>query len=164
MENIGANSKEWWTEDRRESHSLKIKEAHAKKSPQGKRNLPEDFSEKCRQGQIDYTQRKDTLIMESTPFEEWPVRLIRKHLFSEIGNKCQICNFEYTDPVTGKGPFQIHHIDGDKKNWKRLNLEIRCLNCHWMTPNFAFRGRNHTNETKKLLADKANAFYKQKLI
>ena len=99
--------------------------------------------------------------METKPFEEWPKPLIKKQLFLEIGNKCQICGYEYTDPETGKGPYQIHHIDGNKRNWKRTNVEIRCLNCHWMTPNFAFRGRHHTDKTKKLLSKRAKDFHKE---
>lgn len=154
MSKLSANNKEWWTEERRKQHSLKLK---GRSSVRG--SLPDNFSESCRKGQNSYHEKKNRSIMESLPFEEWPVSLIKKHLFLENGNKCQICSFEYTDPKTGKGPFQIHHKDGDKGNWKRINLEIRCLNCHWMTPNFAFRGRRHTKKTKKILSEKTKNRY-----
>lgn len=159
MSNIGANNKEWWTAERRKQHSLKVKSSYNRSRKP--RVLPDNFSNSCREGQISYYEKKDQVIMKTLPFEEWPIRLIKKRLFLENGNKCQICNFEYTDPETGKGPFQIHHINGNKKNWKRKNLEIRCLNCHWMTPNFAFRGRRHSKETRKILAEKANNYYKK---
>jgi len=150
MSKLGANNKEWWTEERRKQHSLKLK---GKPSLRG--SLPDDFSERCRKGQISYNKKKDRIIMKTLPFEEWPIRLIKKQIFLENGNKCQICKFEYTNPETGKGPFQIHHKDGNKSNWKRNNVEIRCLNCHWMTPNFAFRGRKHSIKTRKILSEKA---------
>ena len=146
MKKIGANSKEWWTHERKKEHSLKIQTTLNSRK---KRVLPDNFSDCCRQGQISYNEKKDKIIMETTPFEEWPVRLIKKQLFLKNGNTCEICSFEYTDPKTGKGPFQIHHIDGNKNNWKKFNLEIRCLNCHWMTPNFAFKGRRHTKKLKR---------------
>ena len=94
-----------------------------------------------------YQENKRQLIMKSLSFEQWPKALIRRYLFEEIGNKCQRCGFEYTDSETGKGPFEPHHKDGDKNNWKRENLEILCLNCHWMTPHWKFKNRKHKLES-----------------
>jgi len=151
MKKIGANDKEWWTIERRKEHSKKIKSGIRIRKP---RILPDDFGEKCRLGQIEYQNKKKQEIVKTIPFEKWSRRLRVKTLFEENGNKCQNCLFEYTDPKTGKGPFQIHHIDGDNTNWKRENVQILCLNCHWLTPNFAFRGRTHTKKARKILAEK----------
>jgi len=96
-----------------------------------------------------FQEKKRRLVMESLPFEKWSKAIIKRLLFKEIGNRCEKCSFEYTDPVTGKGPFEPHHKDGNKNNWKRENLEILCLNCHWMTPNWKFKGRKHTLESIK---------------
>lgn len=155
MKKLNASNKEWWTPERRKEHSIKIKNIERKP-----RKLPDDFSEKCRQGQIKYRKRKNKEIMENIPFEKWSRRLKIKTLFEENGNKCQRCSFEYTDPETGKGPFQIHHIDGNNTNWKRENIEILCLNCHWATPNFAFRGRTHTKKARDILAEKQRKILK----
>jgi len=127
-----------------------------------KRNLPDNFGEICRKGQNKFHKKKDVYIMDSTPFEEWPVRLIKKQLVIENKNKCQICGYEYTDPVSGKGPFQFHHIDGNHNNWSRDNIQFLCLNCHWKTPNFAFRGRSHSEKTKKLISKKVKEYAKTK--
>jgi len=53
----------------------------------------------------------------------------------------------------GISPYELHHIDGDNNNWVESNIEILCLNCHWKTPNWRFRGRKHTDEAKKKISD-----------
>jgi len=88
-----------------------------------------------------YYQEKNIKIMETKEFHEWPKRLIYETLFTKRGNACEECGYEYIDEKTKKGPFEIHHIDGDNKNWKKDNLKILCLNCHWKTSNW--RGRNN---------------------
>lgn len=100
-----------------------------------------------------YQENKRQLIMKSLPFEEWPKSLIKRYLFEEIGNKCERCGYEYTDPETGKGPFEPHHKDGNKNNWKRENLEILCLNCHWKTPTWKFKNRKHSEITKRKISE-----------
>jgi len=92
-------------------------------------------------------ENKRQLIMKTLPFKQWPSSLIKMYLFKEIGNRCEECGFEYTDPITGKGPFEPHHKDGNKCNWKRENLEILCLNCHWKTPFWKFKNRKHKRES-----------------
>ncbi len=106
-----------------------------------------------------YYKKKNKEIMEKVPFEEWSYRLIKDFLFKKHNNTCERCGFYYRDPKTGKGPFQVHHKDGDNKNNKKENLEFLCLNCHWRTPNFAFRNRKHTKETKKLISKKSKENY-----
>lgn len=156
MKKLNPREKEWWTEERRINHSKILKT-----TIKNKNKLPDDFGERCRKGQIKARNKRDKIIMETTPFEQWPIRLIKRHLFEENKNVCEKCSFSYTDPETGNGPFQIHHIDGNNKNWNRNNLEILCLNCHWMTPNFAFKGRKHTNKTKKILSEKTKQWHKK---
>lgn len=149
MSKLNCSNKEWWTEEKRKEHSILMK-----KKAKTKKSLPDTFPESCKKGQINYWEKYDKKIMESKPFEEWPIRLIKKQLKLENRNICEKCSFSYTDE-DGNGPFQFHHKDGNNKNWKRENIEILCLNCHWMTPNFAFKGRKHTEKTKKILAEKA---------
>lgn len=116
---IQKNKDAWNDTKKRKKHSKVLREAHAKKHQKIKREIP---------------------------FEKWPKRLQVKFLFDENGNICKKCEFEYTDPITKRGPFDIHHINGNNSDWKKDNLEILCLNCHWKTENFRFRGRNHTKE------------------
>jgi len=145
--------KKWWTSER------KTQQAETRKNNPIK--LPETFSESCRKGQNNYWKERDKEIMESKPFDEWPVRLIKKQLLLKNGNVCEKCSYSYTDK-DGKGPFQFHHKDGNNKNWKKENIEILCLNCHWMTPNFAFKGRKHTEKTKRIIAEKSKAYQRRK--
>lgn len=67
-------------------------------------------------------------------------RYVRKYLFEEHDSKCSLCGWGETNPVTGKVPLEVHHIDGDCRNSSPENLQILCPNCHSLTPNF--RGRN----------------------
>lgn len=115
--------------------------------------MKKDFAETMRKATNKYYEKQYKKIMEVLPFEEWPIKLIKRTLFKEADHKCSECSYDYIDPNTNKGPYQIHHIDGDNKNWKKENLKILCLNCHWKTPNFAFKNRKHTKKTKKLLAE-----------
>lgn len=106
-----------------------------------------------------YNQNKDYETIKNNPFEKLPKRLIYKILYDERGNKCEECGYEYTDEKTGKGPFEIHHLDGNNKNWKKENLKILCLNCHWKTDNWRFRGKQHSIKNRKILSRKTKNHY-----
>jgi 5-methylcytosine-specific restriction endonuclease McrA len=108
-----------------------------------------------RNAQKKYYEKQYKKIMENLPFEEWPIKLIKRTLFKEANHKCSECGYDYIDPKTNKGPYQIHHVDGNKKNWKKENLKILCLNCHWKTPNFAFKNRKHSKKTKERISEMA---------
>ncbi len=96
-----------------------------------------------------YHRKTKEKLKQKLPFEQWKIPWIKEFLFKKIGNRCENkkCKYEYTDPNTGKGPFQIHHKDGNKKNWKRNNLQILCMNCHWKTSNWGFRNKTHKKES-----------------
>lgn len=61
---------------------------------------------------------------------------VRTYLHEKYGNSCQQCGWGRKNPITGKVPLQINHIDGDWKNTTEENLELLCPNCHALTPNF----------------------------
>lgn len=61
---------------------------------------------------------------------------IRRYLFDKYDNKCCKCGWCAINPITGKIPLQIDHLDGDASNNKEDNLELICPNCHSLTPNF----------------------------
>jgi predicted nucleic acid-binding Zn ribbon protein len=98
---------------------------------------------------LKYRYKDIKFLSENNLFNEATINQKKRILYYEKGNRCEICGYEYTDEKTGKGPFEIHHIDGDNKNWNRENLKIYCLNCHWKTPNYRFRNRKHTEESKE---------------
>lgn len=99
-------------------------------------------------------EKRREILIKTTLFEHLPHKLIKRMIYEENENICFKCGFKYTDAKTGKGPFEIHHVDGNKHNWKKENLEILCLNCHWTTENWRFRGKTHSEHTKKLLRSK----------
>ena len=92
--------------------------------------------------------RKRKYIKENVPFNDWPMRMKTAHIFTKYGNHCQECGYTFTSE-NGKGPFEIHHIDGNHSNNTEDNLTVLCLNCHWKTPNWRFRGMKHTAESIK---------------
>lgn len=61
---------------------------------------------------------------------------VRRYLFEKYHSKCQICGWSQINPVIGKIPLQIHHIDGDCLNNKENNLQLLCPNCHSLTSTF----------------------------
>ncbi|MCX6727717.1 MAG: HNH endonuclease signature motif containing protein [Candidatus Saccharibacteria bacterium] len=72
---------------------------------------------------------------------------LSKHLYrfliDKYGNRCSLCGWEKINPITGKVPVEIDHIDGDSKNNKENNLQLICPNCHSLTP--SFRNLNRGN-------------------
>lgn len=97
--------------------------------------------------------KKFEYIKNNVPFEKWPKRKQVCEIFKENGNICEVCGYKYTND-NGMGPFEIHHIDGNKHNNKRENLQVLCLNCHWKTNNWRFRNKKHSEETKKKISHK----------
>lgn len=110
-----------------------------------------NFPERKNKSKFKYRYKDIKFLSENNLFNDCTINQKKRIIFYENGNKCEICGYEYTDEKTGKGPFEIHHNDGNNKNWSRENLKIYCLNCHWKTPNYRFRNRKHTEETKEKL-------------
>jgi hypothetical protein len=71
---------------------------------------------------------------------------VRRYLLSRANNRCEECDWDKLNPVSGKCPLEIHHIDGDSRNCSEENLVILCPNCHALTPTYRNfnkgRGRN----------------------
>ncbi len=76
---------------------------------------------------------------KKVPFEILTVAMKKRVIWDEQGEECNHCNFNKYDLKTG--PYDLHHIDGDRSNKKRENFEVICKNCHAMTKNYGFKGR-----------------------
>lgn len=61
---------------------------------------------------------------------------IRRYILNKYDNRCQLCGWDRKNPITGKSPLHIHHIDGDCSNNAEENLQLLCPNCHSLTENF----------------------------
>lgn len=81
---------------------------------------------------------------------------IRRYLFEQYHDSCQICGWSEKNKYTDKVPLQIHHIDGDCTNNKEENLQLLCPNCHSLTETF---GTIKNHESKRV--DRRTKYYRQ---
>lgn len=64
---------------------------------------------------------------------------LKSHLIKERGAKCEHCSL--TIWVNRPIPLELHHIDGNRINNNKDNLQLLCPNCHSLTDNF--RNKKH---------------------
>lgn len=76
---------------------------------------------------------------------------IREFLHKKYNSKCQKCGWGEVNPVTGKIPLTVNHIDGNWQNDLPSNLELICPNCHSITPNYGSlnKGNGRPSRRKK---------------
>lgn len=117
-----------------------------------KKLLTDEHKEKISISLLKKSQQRIGLLLKTKNFEDLPKSLIKKLLKEEKMNKCESCGFEYSDEK-GNGPFEVHHKDGDRNNWKKENLSFLCLNCHWMTGTYKFKGRKHRTDSRKKISE-----------
>jgi predicted nucleic acid-binding Zn ribbon protein len=63
-------------------------------------------------------------------------RTIKKYLILKHGEKCMECGWCRVNPVSGKVPIELEHIDGNSDNNNLENLKLLCPNCHSLTPTY----------------------------
>ena len=72
-------------------------------------------------------------------FEDSKGKLSRKRcLIEDRGHRCEVCGLKewLGKPI----PLEMHHKDGNKRNWGKHNLQLCCPNCHVFTDNY--KGKN----------------------
>lgn len=89
-------------------------------------------------------------ILKQKPFSEWGKILKKKTIFEEQGGKCRKCGLSewLEQPIT----LELEHIDGNRSNNDRWNLELLCPNCHSQTS--TYKGRNNKTAKKRITAEK----------
>jgi len=63
-------------------------------------------------------------------------KAVRHYIMEKNGCKCSVCGWSELNPITGKVPLQVHHIDGNASHTQENNLQVLCPNCHALTPNY----------------------------
>lgn len=71
---------------------------------------------------------------------------ILRYLAEKYGQQCSRCAWHEVNPVTGRVPLEVDHIDGRADNNAEANLRLLCPNCHSLTPDF--RNLNRGNGRK----------------
>ena len=91
---------------------------------------------------------KNRLLSED--FENLSYDAKRKRIIIEQDYKCNNCNLDkwLDSPIS----LEIDHIDGDRNNSIRGNMEGLCPNCHSLTD--TWKGRNKNNFSGKKVSDK----------
>lgn len=123
------------------SHSKEVK----KKISKTQRNTWDSKDENAKQKTIEALRKgvktikenaKERLLVLST--EELGHLSRKQKVFEEQNESCSKCGIK--DWLGEKLTFELEHIDGDRNNNKRNNLEVLCPNCHSQTK--TWRGRN----------------------
>lgn len=68
---------------------------------------------------------------------------VRRYLISKYGENCTRCDWAEKNPVTGKVPVNVEHLDGNPHNSIETNLTFLCPNCHSLTPTFGSLNVGH---------------------
>lgn len=61
-------------------------------------------------------------------------KMLKRWLILSRGEKCEQCGWAERNPVTGRVPIEMDHIDGNRKNNGVGNVRLLCPNCHSLTP------------------------------
>jgi len=84
-------------------------------------------------------KQERALLCDTLPFNELSDREQRNRILQEQNRKCAHCGI--SQEWNGKElRFELDHIDGNRSNHIRNNLEFLCPNCHSQTP--TYRGKN----------------------
>ena len=74
---------------------------------------------------------------------------LRRYLIKKYDNKCCKCGWAKTNPVTGKIPLVVNHINGDSTNSKESNLELICPCCDSLTPTYMGLNKGKGREARR---------------
>jgi hypothetical protein len=100
----------------------------------------EEFIQKWRTGDTLMASTCDGLFISSH---------IRRYMFEKYNSKCCKCGWAKTNPVTGKIPLVVNHINGDSTNNEESNLELICPCCDSLTPTYMGLNRGKGREARR---------------
>jgi len=75
---------------------------------------------------------------------------VRRYLLETSSGACSSCGWNEINPVTGKVPLEIDHIDGNSENNTERNLRVICPNCHALTASYRNLNKGNGRTWRKL--------------
>lgn len=84
--------------------------------------------------------------IDDLPYEDKSHKSRKIIKWNEQGCKCDNCGFDKYDVLSG--PYELHHIDGNRNNKSSDNEQVLCCNCHAMTDNYRFKNDSHLTPKK----------------
>lgn len=97
----------------------------------------EKYKNVGRKGRDSTEDRKYTA--EQAFQKDMPFRYAFKYLKEEREWKCESCGL--SEWKGQKLPLEVHHINGDRWDQRRENLQILCPNCHSLTENWRTKSK-----------------------
>ena len=76
------------------------------------------------------------------------IHSVREYLLERAEHKCECCSWGEINPVTGRSPLEINHIDGNAGNNRPENLQVICPNCHSLTPTWKALNKGNGNKER----------------
>lgn len=77
-------------------------------------------------------------------------RSAKAYLVGKRGERCENCGWCDRNPVTGRVPIDLDHVDGNSENWHISNLRLICPNCHSLTPTYKSLNRGKGRHSRKV--------------
>ena len=129
-EKIGVSVKESWVGEKR-----------IRAGNNGGRLFTEEDRKKGRETSRQKANQRNKEFVLKGEYYKLSTKVRRKYILEESDYTCNSCKQKewLGKPI----PLEIHHKDGNKSNNERSNLEALCLNCHFYTDKYRFRGRKH---------------------
>lgn len=76
------------------------------------------------------------------------IRSVREYLLEKANHCCSKCGWNRINPLTGRTPLEINHIDGNSDNNRPENLEVICPNCHSLTSSWKALNKGKGNKER----------------
>jgi predicted nucleic acid-binding Zn ribbon protein len=77
----------------------------------------------------------------SSPVHRW--------LRAQRGEICWECGWSRVNPISGRVPIQVDHVDGNPYNHRPENLRLLCPSCHSLTPSYGILNRGKGRKERK---------------
>lgn len=84
----------------------------------------------------EYRRRESVFLSGGYPPLLNMVASLRRYLVAVHGERCTRCGWDERNPLTGRVPIEIEHVDGNWRNNRPDNLTLLCPNCHSLTSTY----------------------------